>query len=73
MKEGNVFKLMFIPTADDAEKNTDGTAKKLTYVQTDNVMYVPVNATNKDLAKEFLAFLCHKLTSLICRMAVFIA
>ena len=58
MKEGNVFKLMFIPTADDAEKNADGTAKKLTYVQTDNVMYVPKNATNKDLAKEFLAFLC---------------
>ena len=58
MKEGNVFKLMFIPTADDAETNADGTAKKLTYVQTDNVMYVPKNATNKDLAKEFLAFLC---------------
>lgn len=60
MKEGNVFKLMFIPTAEDAETNADGSAKKLTYVQTDNVMYVPVNATNKDLAKEFLAFLCNE-------------
>ncbi len=58
MKEGNVFKLMFIPTAEGAETNEDGSAKQLTYVQTDNVMYVPVNATNKDLAKEFLAFLC---------------
>ena len=60
MKEGNVFKLMFIPTADGAETNDEGLAKKLTYVQTDNVMYVPVNATNKDLAKEFLAFLCNE-------------
>ena len=58
MKADNVFKLMFIPTADGAEKNADGTAKKLTYVQTDNVMYVPAKATNKGLAKEFLAFLC---------------
>ncbi len=60
MKEGNVFKLMFIPFADGAEKNADGTPKKLTFVQTDNVMYVPTNATNKDLAKEFLAFLCNE-------------
>ena len=60
MKEGNVVKLMFIPTAEGAETNSDGTAKKLTYVQTDNVMYVPANATNKDLAKEFLAFLCNE-------------
>lgn len=58
MEEGTKIKLMFIPTADGAETNEDGTAKKLTYVQTDNVMYVPKNATNKDLAKEFLAFLC---------------
>ncbi len=60
MKDGNVFKLMFIPTAEGAETNADGTAKKFTYVQTDNVMYVPVNATNKALAKEFLAFLCNE-------------
>ena len=58
MKEGNVFKLMFVPIADGAETKEDGSAKKLTYVQTDNVMYVPKNAVNKDLAKEFLAFLC---------------
>lgn len=60
IKEGNVIKLMFIPTADGAETNADGTAKKLTYVQTDNVMYVPAKATNKDLAKEYLAFLCNE-------------
>ena len=60
MKKDNVFKLMFIPTAEGAETKEDGTAKKLTYVQTDNVMYVPTNATNKDLAKEFLAFLCNE-------------
>ncbi len=60
MSENNVIKLMFIPTADGAETKDDGTAKKLTYVQTDNVMYVPANATNKELAKEFLAFLCNE-------------
>ena len=60
MSENNVIKLMFIPTADGAETNEDGTAKKLTYVQTDNVMYVPAKATNKALAKEFLAFLCNE-------------
>lgn len=60
MAEDTVIKLMFIPTAEGAETNEDGSAKKLTYVQTDNVMYVPKNATNKDLAKEFLAFLCNE-------------
>ena len=60
MQEGTVIKLMFIPTADGAETNEDGSVKKLTYVQTDNVMYVPAKATNKELAKEFLAFLCNE-------------
>ncbi len=60
MDEDTVIKFMFIPTADGAETNEDGSVKKLTYVQTDNVMYVPAKATNKDLAKEFLAFLCNE-------------
>lgn len=60
MSSDNVIKMMYIPTADGAETNEDGTAKKLTYVLTDSVMYVPAKATNKDLAKEFLAFLCNE-------------
>ena len=60
MEDDTVIKFMFIPTADGAETNADGSAKKLTYVQTDNVMYVPAKATNMDLAKEFLAFLCNE-------------
>ena len=60
MQEDSKIKLMFIPTAAGAETNADGSTKKLTYVQTDNVMYVPAKATNKDLAKEFLAFLCNE-------------
>lgn len=60
MSDDNVIKLMFIPTADGAETNSDGTAKKYTYVLSENDMYVPAKATNKELAKEFLAFLCNE-------------
>ena len=53
--EDQVIKLMYIPTISE-----DSEAERLTYVQTDNVMYVPVNAEHKDWAKEFLAFLCNE-------------
>ena len=53
--EDQVIKLMYIPTISE-----DSEAERLTYVQTDNVMYVPANAEHKDWAKEFLAFLCNE-------------
>ena len=55
MKEDQVIKLMYIPTISE-----DSEAERMTYVQTDNVMYVPANAEHKDWAKEFLAFLCNE-------------
>ncbi len=60
MSDDNVIKLMYIPVAEGAEKNSDGTAKKYTYVLTENVMYVPAKATNIELAKEFLAYICNE-------------
>ncbi len=51
-------KLMTLPLA----KGVDGvqTEKKLTFINTKEAFYVPTKAKNKDLAKEFLAFMCNE-------------
>ncbi len=51
-------KLMTLPLA----KGADGvqTDKKLTYLNTQEAFYIPTKAMNKDLAKEFLAFMCNE-------------
>ncbi len=51
-------KLMYVPNT----KGADGqlTTEKLTYIRTDEAFYIPSKATNKELAKEFLAFMCNE-------------
>ncbi len=51
-------KLMYVPNA----KGADGeiTTEKLTYIRTDEAFYIPSKAKNKELAKEFLAFMCNE-------------
>ena len=52
----DTFKLMRIPSIDGAETNADGSIKKLTFVNTSNVLFIPANAKNKDIAKKFLIY-----------------
>ncbi len=51
-------KMMYVPNA----KGADGTqtTEKLLYMRTDEAFYIPSAAKNKDLAKEFLAFMCNE-------------
>ncbi len=51
-------KMMFVPNAKGADGNV--TTEKITYARTDESFYVPTNAKNKELAKEFLAFMCNE-------------
>ncbi len=51
-------KMMFVPNAKGADGNF--TTEKITYARTDESFYVPKNATNKELAQEFLAFMCNE-------------
>lgn len=57
----DVFKLMRIPSIEGAEKveGTDRT-KKLTFVNTSNVLFIPKNGKNKELAKKFLIYSCQE-------------
>lgn len=52
------MKMMSIPYVDDCMKNADGTKTKINFVSSDDIMFIPSKATNKGLAKEFLAFIC---------------
>ena len=54
------IKMMPVPLAEGAQTNEDGSDRKLTYINLDEVMYIPAKATNKELAKDFLAFLCNE-------------
>ncbi len=53
-----VTKFMFVPNA----KGADGkyTNEKITFVRLDEAMYIPAKAENKELAKQFLAFMCNE-------------
>ncbi len=53
---GQEFKIMRVPAIDNAITNTDGTIKKLTYLNVANCAYVPAKAANKELVKEFLVY-----------------
>ncbi len=50
------FKLMRIPSIEGAETNSDGSVKKLTFVNTSSVLFVPSGAKHKELAKKFLIY-----------------
>ena len=51
------FKMMYLPAIVNAEQNADGTTKKMMFYSTDEIMLVPAQATNLDLAKKFLVYL----------------
>ena len=60
MDEGVVYKMMNMPTITGAAQNADGTPMNINYYTSEDFMVVPKAATNKDLAKEFLAYLCNE-------------
>ncbi len=51
-------KMMFVPNAIGADGKL--TTEKITYARTDEAFYVPEQAVNKELAKEFLAYMCNE-------------
>jgi spermidine/putrescine-binding protein len=60
MQDGVVYKMMNMPTIANAQQKADGTAMNMNYYTSEDFMIVPKQATNKDLAKEFLAYLCNE-------------
>ena len=60
MQEGVVYKMMNMPTIANAQKGDDGEALNINYYTSEDFMVVPKAAANKDLAKEFLAYLCNE-------------
>ncbi len=51
-------KLMYVPNAIGADGTQ--TTDKLTYIRTNEAFYIPTKAKNKDLAKDFLAYMCNE-------------
>ena len=60
MEDGVVYKMMNMPTIANAAQNSDGSTMNINYYTNEDFMIVPKAATNKDLAKEFLAYLCNE-------------
>lgn len=60
VSEGTVYKMMNMPTIANAAQNSDGSTMNINYYTSEDFMIVPKQATNKELAKEFLAFLCNE-------------
>jgi len=59
-KDGNpefTMKMTAIPFSENCATNPDGSKTKMHFVSSDAFMCVPSKAVNKDLAKEFLAFI----------------
>ena len=59
----HTFKMMSMPLFGDgtkAQKNEDGTTTEINYFVQEDSMFVPAKAVNKELAKDFLAFLCNE-------------
>ncbi len=56
-KDDYTFKMMPLPTIENAQENEDGTASVLSFYSTDEIIFVPAKATNLELAKDFLATL----------------
>ncbi len=56
-KADYTFKMMYLPTIENAEQNEDGTTKKMMFYSTDEIILVPAKATNLELAKKFLVTL----------------
>lgn len=56
-KDDYTFKMMPLPTIENAQQNADGTPAVLSFYSTDEIIFVPAKATNLELAKSFLATL----------------
>ena len=54
------MKMMKIPYVENCMTNEDGAKTKINFVSSDDIMFVPAKATNKELAKKFLAYLCNE-------------
>ena len=51
------YKMMYLPTIVNAEQNADGSTKKMVFYSTEEIILVPAQAKNLDMAKQFLAYL----------------
>ena len=58
MDDDVVFKMMNMPVVENAQKDSSGKTLNMNYFSCEDCWIVPKQATNKDLAKEFLAYLC---------------
>lgn len=62
-KDDYTFKMMNMPRIGDGKncpKNNDNSYSTVNFFSTDDCMFIPAKATNKDLAKDFLAYLCNE-------------
>lgn len=61
-KSDYTFKMMYVPFGSGTlQQNEDNSGNaKINYCSTDDIMFVPAKAVNKELAKEFLTFLCNE-------------
>ena len=60
MDDDTVFKMMNLPTIENAQQDASGKTLTMNYFSCEDCWIVPRKATNKALAKEFLAFLCNE-------------
>lgn len=58
IQDGMVFKMMNLPVIENAQQDASGNTLTMNYFSCEDCWIVPRKATNKGLAKEFLAFLC---------------
>ena len=47
------YKMMYVPLSEGALKNEDGTNSMINYCSVNDMMFVPAEAMNVELAKEF--------------------
>lgn len=60
MQDGVVYKMMNMPTIANAQTDGNGNALNMNYYTSEDFMIVPKEAKNKELGKEFLAFMCNE-------------
>ena len=60
VQPGTVYKMMNMPVIENAVQNADGTPMNINYYTSEDFMVVPKAAANKEVAKEFLAYLCNE-------------
>ena len=53
---GSNIKMMYVPTIENAVKNDENATAKLAFVNRESCMYIPTNANNADIAKDFLEY-----------------